>query len=276
MLRRLLTDITPPVLLRLRRGPAVRLRSASEAASVNWRAYHDARIVDIVSRKTAVYRRELDTGNPRLVGNRQMTQDMFVLARVHPNKPLSVMELGGACGATYFEQDRLQPGRIRSWYVVETPPMAAAGSQQFADGRLAFFTDRHDAVARIAERDLLIVKGVLQYLQDPLGTLEDLLRFGFDYFYVSRTEVGVDVDRPLILERTAALSEHGPGPAPRGFRDGMCTVPAMIVPNGAVLARIAPGYRVAYLFDEDGGDRVRAGRRGVTTRMLGFLAERTS
>ncbi len=56
----------------------------------------------------------------------------------------------------------------------------------------------------------------------------------------------------------------------------MCTVPTVIVPYERVVARIALCYRIVYLFDEDGGDRVRAGRRVVTTRMLGFLAERSS
>jgi len=275
LLRRLLTAGTPPILLRLLERPQARVYERPQSAGVDWFAYQDPRIVEVVAQKTAAYRRELENKDTRTVEARQVAQDMFVVAHVSAQKAVSVLELGGACGASYFEQAWLQPQRVKAWSVVETPPMAAAGRRAFADERLTFSSDVGEAVARIAERNLLLAKGVLQYLPDPLGTLDELFRLSFDHVYVTRTEISAGLDRPVVLVRTVDLALHGPGSIPAGFRNGVSSVPTTIVPQASLLARIPTGYRVAYVFDEGAHGWIRVGGRKVETRMVGFLADKT-
>lgn len=48
---------------------------------------------------------------------------------VSDRNPLRVVDLGGACGAEYFNARRLLPAsRVLRWTVVETPAMVAQGS----------------------------------------------------------------------------------------------------------------------------------------------------
>lgn len=274
LVRRLITAGTPPILLRLLERQRARVYERSQSAGVDWFSYQDPRIVDTVAQKTAAYRRRLETQDTRTVETRQTAQDMFVLAHVSPGKALNVLELGGACGAGYFEQSWFQAHRVRTWSVVETPPMVAVGRRTFADERLTFSSDLGEAAARADERDLLVAKGVLQYLPDPLAMLDELFRLHFNHVYVTRTEVSAGLDQPVILVRTVEIGLHGPGAVPPGFRNGNSSVPATIVPQPWLLSRIPTNYRVAYVFEEGSHGRIRVRGRGVETRMIGFLAHR--
>ncbi len=83
-------------------------------------SYEDPRLVEIVKEKTRRYRDALASGPGPAVQSRQMVQNMFVLSYVEPQRPLNVLEVGGACGASYFETRLLLPDRIHHWSIAET------------------------------------------------------------------------------------------------------------------------------------------------------------
>lgn len=239
--------------------------------------YEDPGIIQVVSSKTEAYRNALLAVKDQTVNNRQTVQNMFVLSYVWHDRSLDVLEIGGACGASYFELNHLLPGRIKSWHVVETPAMAAAGRSLFQDDRLTFYDDLDTAVSQLENLDLLIAQGVLQYMRDPLQTLglEALLKLGFTYVYITRMVIGDGIQRPIITKQVVNLSVHGPGAVPKGFADRKTSQPLTIVPLESIASRIsADQYCPIFTFMEGENVLMRIGSRTVTTRMIGFLLEK--
>ena len=236
--------------------------------------YEDPGVIQVVSTKTKAFRDALLVDKGKTVDNRQTVQNMFVLSYVWHDRPLDVLEIGGACGANYFELSHLLPGRIRSWHVVETPAMAAAGRGLVRDDRLTFYDALDTAVAQLENLDLLIAQGVLQYLMDPLQTLEALLKLGFTYAYVTRTVVGDSIQHPIITKQIVNLSAHGPGAFPKGFTDRKTSQPLTIVPFASIISRISVGHTISYSFIEGENASMRIGSQTVTTKTVGFLLEK--
>lgn len=279
-----LKDLIPPIAYRVKRlrprtAQALKQYQSFEDALQDSDTYEDPRVVEVVSRKTVAFRDALLSSTSMLVKTRQTVQNMFVLSHVEPQRPLNVLELGGACGASYFELNRLLPGRIKSWSVVETPAMAAEGRRRFSDDRLTFFEDLGAAVALMQGFDLIVAQGVLQYMGDPLKMMDDLLALGFKYIYVTRTLVrdGLEAvhksEGALFTRQATSLAAHGPGQVPPGLEDQISTQPLVLVSAEAVAARLAAHrHRILFRFDESEESSLLIGAQTVVTRDVGFLA----
>jgi putative methyltransferase (TIGR04325 family) len=261
------------------------LARLAPAPSARWRAYasfhealHDSEgygnpaLVDVVARKTEALRTRLSENPP--IRHRLTVQNLLVLSSLRQPGGLHVLELGGACGASFFELDHFLPGRIESWSIVETKAMAEAGRRGFECARLRFFSDLEDAARSLGHHDLFAAQGSLQYVPDPLEPLRRADELGFRHVYVSRTAV-IDGTSPLYTRQETRLADHGPGPLARPGIDRTTTQPLTLIPAGALLAAAARSYRVVFAFEDDEPAELMIGRRPVTVRSLGVLAERT-
>lgn len=241
--------------------------------------YEDSGVIEVVSQKTQAYRRSLTSGTHSVVSNRQTVQNMFVISYLEPShRPLRVLELGGACGASYFELDHLLPGRIGTWAVVETAPMTAAARTSFQNGKIKFFDDLNEAALSIGNVDLVIAQGTLQYCSNPLQTLSTLLALEYRYIYVTRTTVatGNTGKEPVITRQETRLSEHGPGRLPEGIKDRRSTQPLTIIPYESISSRVSASCRTVFRFDESESAPLLIGSRTVTTKTVGFLAAKAA
>ncbi len=147
--------------------------------------------------------------------------------------------------ASNVKRSTLLPG----WHIVEIPAMAAAGRKFFQDDRLTFYDDLDTAVSQFENLHLIVAQCVLQYMPDPLQTLEALPKLGFTYVYITRTLVGDGIDHPIITKQLAKLSAHGLGVFPNGFTDIKTSHHSTIVLFDAIASRISVGYSaVAYQF----------------------------
>jgi putative methyltransferase (TIGR04325 family) len=278
MMNKFMKDFIPPILLRLRPKQPMKVYDTFDLALADSDTYEDPGVIDMVSRKTDAYRKAIGEQD-RMVTDRQTVQNMFVLAYVCPDRRLDVLEVGGACGAMYFGLYHLLPERINTWRVVETPAMAAAGRLLFQDDRLTFFSDLGTAVSNLTNRNLLIAQGVLQYLKDPLQAVEDFLTLGFEYVYITRTVVGVGIERSVITKQVINLSGHGPSPDSRfSLQGNWCnrktSQPLTVVPFESLTACVSSGYHVVFSFAEGEANPILLQSRTVTTRMIGFLLEK--
>jgi putative methyltransferase (TIGR04325 family) len=235
--------------------------------------YEDAGVIEVVSSKTQARRKSLVVAGEKTVDKRQTVQNMFVLSFVWQGRQLDVLEIGGACGATYFELSHLLPKSIESWHVVETAGMAAAGRKLFQNNRL-FFYDKLDTAVSKVYPELLIAQGVLQYLRDPLQALETWLGYGFPYVYVTRTLVGLDIEHSIITKQVCKLSEHGPGSVPKRSVERGTSQPLTIVPLESVTSCMSVGYDVLFTFIEREDHSLLLGSQTVRTRMVGFLLKK--
>ena len=233
-------------------------------------SYEHPALVEIVKEKTKRYKDGLASAADRVVESRQLVQNLLALSYVDPQRPLDVLEVGGACGASYFELKRLLPDRIRRWSIVETASMAEAGNAISEDSNLSFHSDLTAAAKHLHSRDLAIAQGVLQYAADPVAVLKALFALNFSCVYITRTAVA-EVDSPIFLKQETDLAAHGPGRLPNA-PEGKSTQPMTLVSAASLLAAIPANYETVFNFVESEDRVLAAGNRRVTARDIGFLA----
>ncbi len=270
-------DFIPPIVSKAVRSgrsqPALKRYETYQQALAESDSYEAADIIDVVSRKTKAFRDQLASATERIIGDPLTLQNLFVASYAHPGRSLNVLELGGACGAGYFELSYLLPRRFADWRIVETPAMSAAGSKDFHNETLQFFDDLYAAADGMAKRDLLVAQGVLQYTPDPVQTLKDLFSLNFDYVYISRTPV-VDSDRtPVVFNSVSDLSAHGHGRLP-GIADRKITTPCSIISKGSFAECADSTYRQEFWFDELERQTLLIDTEEVATRNVGCLFAR--
>ena len=275
-------NFIPPIVERFtrRRTPSVFKEYQNYGAALaESDTYEASDIIDVVAKKTEIFRGQLANGRVPTIARRQTIQNLFVISYIRPDRPLDVLEFGGACGASYFEVAHLLPDRIRSWHVVETSAMTARAREVFQDSRLSFHDNLADATAEMKTRDLIIAQGVMQYTPEPLARVDELLALDFDHVYVTRTAVlsgAVAADDSIIFNSESRLAEHGPGVMPSNFTDRRITTPCTLVTGASLAARAGGGYRQAFWFDEDEPQPLLTKTRTVEMKSVGFLLQRVT
>ena len=262
------------LLARLHREPTIEMREYDSFTSAlrDSDSYEDPRLIEIVKEKTRRYKETLINGAKPAITTRQTAQNMFVLSYVFPQRGINVLEVGGACGASYFETQVMLPGRISHWSIVETPAMAAAGQSLNTDPNVTFHSDLASAANQLKSRDLAIAQGALQYASDPLQTLRDLFALEISYVYVTRTAV-TNVDAPIYTKQETELAAHGPGVL-LNAPNGSSSQPLTLVSYNALASAIPSNYELIFKFDESEDRTMLIGSRSVDVRDIGFLARR--
>lgn len=100
---------------------------------------------------------------------------------------LNVLDFGGSLGTSYFQNRAFLshlPG-VR-WNIVEQPRYVAVGKQKFEDGHLRFY-DSIQACLSDTSPNVLLLSGVLQYLEHPYEVLNELLGFPGEHVIIDRT-----------------------------------------------------------------------------------------
>lgn len=138
-----------------------------------------------VSRGEAAYERDTVTFIEPQFGHELMAWLLFVASR--SGGSLRVLDFGGALGSSYF-QHRAVLGHLPDlkWCVVEQAKFVEAGKRHFADETLSFSAGVDEAVEKIRP-NVLLLSGVLQYLDDPHSFLKQVLAKGIEYILIDRT-----------------------------------------------------------------------------------------
>lgn len=259
----------------VRTESTIRTYASYEQAAADTDGYQDPSVVEVVACKTAALRDEVRRGRAsQRITDRQITQNLMVLNRAWEGVPLRVIDVGGACGATYFLLDHLLPNRIGYWSIVETPLMVTAGKQLFQNDKLVFLEDLSEAIQVGNGCDIIFASGVLQYLADPLQTLESWLRAGARFIYLSRTLVSHGVSEPVFTRQVTTLASHGPGALPKEIHNRRTSQPITIIPYDHLVSRLTHGYTVQYVFEESNRESVQFGRQRAIIQTVGFLLMR--
>ncbi|MGV3706981.1 MAG: TIGR04325 family methyltransferase [Arcticibacter sp.] len=108
--------------------------------------------------------------------------------------PLNVLDFGGSLGSSYFQVKEFLNDRVcDTWNVVEQPHYVDCGKRYFEDEQLRFFNTIEDCAA-VKNVDLVVLSGVVQYLDKPHEFLGKLASMNFPY---------------IIFDRTAFIHEEG-------------------------------------------------------------------
>ncbi len=110
---------------------------------------------------------------------------------------IRVLYFGGSLGSTYFQNKKfLDNFEEVSWCIVEQKKFVDVGISDFQDERLKFFYDVKSCM-EIEKPNILILSGVLQYLEKPYETLDELLSHRFEFVIVDRTPFSI-INKEII------------------------------------------------------------------------------
>lgn len=100
---------------------------------------------------------------------------------------LNVLDFGGSLGSTYF-QNRAFVRHLPEvkWNIVEQSQHVEVGKAWFEDEHLKFYTRVEDCLAE-TQPNVVLLSGVLQYLEQPFEILSKLLRQSCNRLIIDRT-----------------------------------------------------------------------------------------
>jgi putative methyltransferase (TIGR04325 family) len=100
---------------------------------------------------------------------------------------LRVLDFGGALGSSYFQNRSFLHGlkRVR-WAIVEQPHFVQAGREHIQDDDLVFYPTIGECAAN-ENPNVVLLSGVLQYLDRPYAILQELIECGAEFVIVDRT-----------------------------------------------------------------------------------------
>jgi putative methyltransferase (TIGR04325 family) len=165
------------------------------------------------------------------------------------DRPLNILDFGGGCGFHYFQVVAATRMNLR-WVIVETPTMAKRAGE-LAQGRYEVFTDIPAAAAALGRIDLVHASGSIQYVPDPLATLQELANLRAKYLAIARFPVWAR-SRIVALQSTNLLGQ-GLGPPPPGLPDRAIRYPTTLENFHDVMKRLAE-YETALIMKSPAGD----------------------
>jgi putative methyltransferase (TIGR04325 family) len=171
-------------------------------------------------------------------------------AALESDRPLRVLDFGGACGFHYLIARAAIPDLPLRWAVVETPMMAERAAALATDD-LRFFSNAAAAASWLGGIDLLHSSGTLQYLPEPAATIREVCGLGASMIAWLRIFVSENTER---WPQTARLVDHGPGPCPPGFVDREIIHPITELARASFFAAHDERYSLVWNFDD--GDQM--------------------
>jgi putative methyltransferase (TIGR04325 family) len=171
------------------------------------------------------------------------------------DRPIRVLDVGGACGAHYFAARHLAPAARFDWCVVETGAMISAG-RSLADDGLKFAADIADGVCMLGgAADLLHSSSTLQYLPRPETGLSGMLAVRAPVLALTRLSL-TDGDSFTVVQKSR-LSQNGPGPMPPGFQDASVSYPLTILNRARVEEALRSNdYEIVARYRDESSDHI--------------------
>ena len=100
---------------------------------------------------------------------------------------IKVLDFGGSLGTTYFQNKKfLDKLPYVSWNIVEQKHFVDIGKTSFEDKKLKFYYDIESCIKQESP-NVLLLSGVLQYIEKPYELLDKLLKNNFEIILIDRT-----------------------------------------------------------------------------------------
>lgn len=163
-----------------------------EEAKSQTTGYNETKIINKVKESllkvkngTAIYERdgvifdEIQYSWPVLSG--------LLLAAGTSKGEINVLDFGGSLGSTYFQNKKFLNFMPKlSWNIVEQEEFVRIGKSEFANNILSFYSEINECIKE-KNPNVLLLSSVLQYLEKPYNTLNQLLEHRFDFIIMDRT-----------------------------------------------------------------------------------------
>lgn len=204
--------------------------------------YDNLLLAEVVTKKTQVY------VNKSTEGVLPNSNYLSLLTAFHMiSETRTVVDFGGAAGIHYFLSKSFVPN-LKSWTVIETKAMVEQ-QEQNGEEKLKFCT-MDDLVNIDLDCDLLYLSGALQYVEDPIKTLNQLIRIEPKLILISRTPFN-QKDTKAIFTQTSKLSSNGPGPLPSKYKDRKIKYDVNVPNYSQVVAMLENKYSIQWTCSEN-------------------------
>ena len=252
-------DLIPPVIVKLLKREQKQLkpktfRSYEEAIEYcPGKAYEDEELCSMVADKTMIHSQKLKSRPVRFTAT-----NAFLLAAInqylvkYKKRELRILDLGGACGAHYFEIGNCIPEEVSlKWTVVETPGMVrAAKAVGLNDPELDFVSSVDEVTGDI---DIIHSSCALQYVPDAHAKALALTRKNAPWIFFNRMMFNQN-DKDITIIQSSLLSENGPGKMPEKYKERLIQYPHTTLAFGKFNKLFEDnGYRLEWMFEESTG-----------------------
>ena len=209
--------------------------------------YQDPDLVEVVFAKTVALEDASLFSFPASAGLDQTVLGVAYAASLIADRPLRVLDFGGACGFHHRVSGAALPHIATRWAIVETAAMAKRAAALATDS-LQFFDRIPDAIDWLGDIDLMHSSGTLQCIGEPESVLTELCSIGARVLAWNR--LSLSSGARVSVEQTSMLSENGPGPMPANFVDRQVSYARTEIPVGDFLAAHSR-YRLMWKFSGD-------------------------
>jgi putative methyltransferase (TIGR04325 family) len=156
--------------------------------------------------------------------------------------PIEVIDFGGSLGSSSrLCQAFLPEGTVSRWYVVEQPAFVARGQAEFTTPALKFVHSLDELPPAEGPR-LMLMSGVIQYLESPDDWVDRCGMFGAQTLVIDRTPVWGGAEHWLCVQRVP----------PSIYR---ASYPCWILSRDKLLSRITKHMVLAATFSGTEGTR---------------------
>lgn len=113
---------------------------------------------------------------------------------------INVLDFGGSLGSTYFQNQAFLSSlsEVR-WNIVEQSRHVEIGKSLFEDHCLRFYVSIADCLAE-TKPNVVLLSSVLQYLERPYSTLEQIVELPCDYIIIDRTPFWIGPSDRLCVQ----------------------------------------------------------------------------
>ena len=112
---------------------------------------------------------------------------------------LNLIDFGGSLGSSYFQNRKflLHLKELR-WNIAEQEKMVKCGKKYFETDYLKFYFNLDDCIEE-QNPDLILLSGVIQYIEKPYDLLKKIINYGLEFIIIDRTAfIKGDEDRLTV------------------------------------------------------------------------------
>ncbi len=235
-------------------------------------SYEDIELCNVVAEKTKKYKDSLLREKPLLPPTSilPLVSAIGHCLLVQNKQTLNILDIGGACGAHYFEVRHLIPQNIKiNWIVLETPQMVLSAKNQGLPTEELHFIDSLEMLD--APIDFVHSSGTLQYVAEPYSLLEQVVNLGATYLFFNRMMLNKE-NREFITVQKSKLSWNGPGKLPEKYQDRTVFYPHTTLSFQKLNEKLSNKYILAWELDEKTG-KYQIGNGKITGRALLYIKQ---
>jgi len=247
-------DFIPPIIFKAfkKTKKIVEYKTYNEALKNCNNGYSNHELCKMIGDKTIAYKNVL-LQKPYFINatNVFLVSAIFQYSNLFSKNEINVLDLGGACGAHYFETKLFFRENTKLyWNIIETQEMVkSAKEHNLENDELRFFDDFSKISTSI---DFVYSSGTLQYVPNAYEYLAKLIELKADFILFNRMMFNEN-DHDFVTIQSSKLSMNGPGKIPEGYKDKIIKYPHTTLSYKKFTEKLEKQYKLEWIFDERSG-----------------------